>query len=135
MRAFLQRLGTRFRVVVFDRRGVGLSERLDATATTGAMAADILAILDHAGIARAWMFSASEGGAASIRLAVRHPERIAGLVLFAAMAKGSSAPDYPWALPASAFDVWLERLVAAWGGPAGLETFAPGEHEDPALRA
>ena len=134
-RAFVEALADRFRVIVFDRRGVGLSERLRATSTPAAMAADIAAILDHAGVPRAWLFGSSEGGLGAMRLAVDHPERVQGLCLFGSLARGSAAPDYPWALPAAAYDVWLQRLIAGWGGPVGIETFAPSEQHDPALRA
>jgi pimeloyl-ACP methyl ester carboxylesterase/DNA-binding SARP family transcriptional activator len=135
IRDFLTTLARRFRVIVFDRRGVGLSERLDASASAAATAADIVAILNHAGIERAWVFGSSEGGPAAIKLAVQQASRVRGLVLFGAMAKGCADTDYPWALPAPAFDVWLQRLVAAWGGPAGIETFAPTQRDDPTLRA
>jgi len=135
LRAFAAALADRFQVIVFDRRGVGLSERLRATGTPAAMAADIVAILDHAGVRRAWLFGSSEGGLGAMRLAIDHPERVQGLCLFGSLARGSAAPDYPWALPASAYDVWLQRLVAGWGGPAGIETFAPSAKDDPALRA
>lgn len=134
-RAFIETLAQRFRVIVFDRRGVGLSERLRATGTPEAMAADIVAILDHAGIARAWLFGSSEGGLGAMRLAADRPDRVAGLCLFGSLARGSAAPDYPWALPPAAYDVWLHRLVAGWGGPVGIETFAPSEKDDPALHA
>lgn len=134
-RAFVEALGDRFRIILFDRRGIGLSERTGATSTPAAMAADILAILDHAGVQRAWLFGSSEGGLAAMRLAIDCPERVQGLCLFGSLARGSAAPDYPWALSAAAFDVWLERLIAAWGGPVGIETFAPSATGDPALRA
>lgn len=134
-RAFIEALAGRFRVVVFDRGGVGLSERLGTTSTPEAMAADIAAILDHAGIGQAWLFGSSEGGLGAMRLAVDQPHRVQGLCLFGSLARGSAAPDYPWALSRQAYDVWLQRLVAAWGGPAGIETFAPSEKDDPALRA
>jgi len=134
-RAFVEALADRFRVILFDRRGVGLSERLRATSTPAAMAADISAILEHAGAGRAWLFGSSEGGLGAMRLAVDRPERVLGLCLFGSLARGSAAPDYPWALPAPAYDVWLQRLVAGWGGPVGIETFAPSEKDDPALRA
>jgi pimeloyl-ACP methyl ester carboxylesterase/DNA-binding SARP family transcriptional activator len=134
-RAFVEALADRFQVIMFDRRGVGLSERLRATSTPAAMAADIAAILADAGVPRAWIFGSSEGGLGAMRLAVDHPDRVQGLCLFGSLARGSAAPDYPWALPASAYDVWLKRLVAGWGGPVGIETFAPSEKDDPALRA
>ncbi|HZP88196.1 MAG TPA: alpha/beta fold hydrolase [Burkholderiales bacterium] len=134
-RAFVEALGHRFQVILFDRRGVGLSERLRATGTPVAMAADIAAILEHADVPRAWLFGSSEGGLGAMRFAVDHPNRVQGLCLFGSLARGSAAPDYPWALPASAYDTWLQRLVAGWGGPLGIETFAPSEKDDPALRA
>ena len=135
LRACVEALAERFRVIVFDRRGVGLSERLRATSTPAAIAADIAAILDDARVPRAWLFGSSEGGLGAMRLAIDRPDRVEGLCLFGALARGSAAPDYPWALPAPAYDVWLQRLVAGWGGPVGIETFAPSEQADPALRA
>jgi DNA-binding SARP family transcriptional activator/pimeloyl-ACP methyl ester carboxylesterase len=134
-RAFVEALADRFQVILFDRRGVGLSERLGATSTPAAVAADIAAILEHAGVQRAWLFGSSEGGLGAMRLAVDHPELVQGLCLFGSLARGSAAPDYPWALPASAYDIWLRRLIAEWGGPAGIETFAPSAKDDPTLRA
>ena len=122
-------------MILFDRGGVGLSERLGATSTPAAMAADIAAILDHAGVAKAWLFGSSEGGLGATRLAIDQPQRVHGLCLFGSLARGSAAADYPWALPAAAYDVWLQRLVAAWGGPVGIETFAPSEKDNLAFRA
>ena len=134
-RAFVDALAERFKVILFDRRGVGLSERLGATSTPAALAADIAAILDHAEVPCAWLFGSSEGGLGAMRLAIDAPDRVEGLCLFGSLARGSATPDYPWALPASAYDVWLQRLIAGWGGPVGIETFAPSEKDDPALRA
>ncbi|MEO8020462.1 alpha/beta fold hydrolase [Polaromonas sp.] len=133
--AFVEALAERFQVIMFDRRGVGLSERLGATSTPSATAADIEAILEHAGVSKAWLFGSSEGGMGAMRLAIDHPDRVHGLCLFGSLARGSAAPDYPWALSTTAYGVWLERLIAAWGGPVGIETFAPSEKDDPALRA
>jgi DNA-binding SARP family transcriptional activator/pimeloyl-ACP methyl ester carboxylesterase len=135
LRDFVQALAQRFRVILFDRRGIGLSERLRAQSTPAALAQDVSAILDDAGVRDAWLFGSSEGGLGAMRLAIDRPERVSGLCLFGSLARGSAAPDYPWALPAAAYDVWLARLVAAWGGPLGLETFAPAAQDDPALRA
>lgn len=135
LRACVDALAERFRVIVFDRRGVGLSERLRVTSTPAAMASDIAAILAHAGVPRTWVFGSSEGGLGAMRLAIDRPDRVQGLCLFGSLARGSAAPDYPWALPAPAYDVWLKQLIAGWGGPVGIETFAPSEKDDPALRA
>lgn len=135
IRACIEALAGHFRVVLFDRRGIGMSERLRAASTPAALAQDIEAILDDAQVEKAWLFGSSEGSLGAMRLAVDQPDRVAGLCLFGALARGSAAPDYPWALPAAAYDVWLKRLVAGWGGPVGIETFAPSEQDDPAVRA
>lgn len=135
LRAAIEALAQRFKVIVFDRRGVGLSERLRATSTPAAIAADMTAILDDAGVSRAWLFGSSEGGLGAMRLAIDHPDRVQGLCLFGSLARGSAAPDFPWALPAAAYDVWLQRLIAGWGGPVGIETFTPSQKDDPVLRA
>jgi DNA-binding SARP family transcriptional activator/pimeloyl-ACP methyl ester carboxylesterase len=134
-REAVEALANRFRVVLFDRGGVGLSERLGAIPTPEAMAGDVMAILDDARVGKAWLFGSSEGGLGAMRLAMDHPARVDGLCLFGALARGSAAPDYPWALPPAAYDVWLRRLVEGWGGPAGIETFAPSQKDNPALRA
>lgn len=135
IRQVLAALGRRFTVVIFDRRGVGLSERLDATGTVDAMTQDVLTIMDAASIERAWLFGSSEGGPAAVRLAATQPQRIAGLMLFGALAKGCRSADYPWALHPQAFDVWMQQLLAQWGGPASIETFAPSIAADPWSRA
>jgi pimeloyl-ACP methyl ester carboxylesterase/DNA-binding SARP family transcriptional activator len=135
IRRVIGQLAMHFNVVIFDRRGVGLSERLGAVSTTESAVADVLAVLDAASIGKAWLFGSSEGGPAAIQLAAQHPARVSGLVLFGAMSRGSRATDYPWALQRESFDVWMRNLVAGWGGPADLETFAPALRRDPWTRS
>jgi pimeloyl-ACP methyl ester carboxylesterase len=94
-----------------------------------------LTLLDHAGITKAWLFGSTEGGAVAMQLAARRPDRVQGLLLYGTTARGSWAEDHPWALTPAAFDRWLQRLLADWGGPTSLETFAPSAQLDPALRA
>jgi DNA-binding SARP family transcriptional activator/pimeloyl-ACP methyl ester carboxylesterase len=134
-RAFLSSLAAMGRLVLFDRRGVGLSDRVGSSPSAEATAQDIGTVLDAAGSRRVVLFGASEGGPACIRFAADHPERVAGLILFASLAKGSSAPDYPHALHAGQYAAWLQQLVSAWGGPAGIETFAPSLAGDAKARA
>jgi len=134
IRRVIGELAQRFTVVLFDRRGVGLSERLGAVSTVESAAADVLTILDAANIDKAWLFGSSEGGPAAIHLAALHPSRVSGLVLFGAMSRGSRAADYPWALQRDAYDHWMSNLIAGWGGPADIETFAPTASKDPWTR-
>ena len=132
--AFFRELARDFRLILYDRRGVGLSDRTVDPADTSVSSADALAVLDAVGSPRALVFAVSEGGPIAIRLAVEHPERVAGLALWATLARGTAAHDYPWALTAGQFDRWLDALVAQWGRPAGIDTFAPDHASDPLLR-
>jgi DNA-binding SARP family transcriptional activator/pimeloyl-ACP methyl ester carboxylesterase len=134
-RTFLSALAGMGRLIKFDRRGVGLSDRVGFIPSVEATAQDIGTVLDAVGSRRVVLFGASEGGPACIKFAADHPDRVAGLVLFAALAKGSAAPDYPHALQASQYDAWLQRLVTVWGGPYGIETFAPSLSGDAQARA
>jgi pimeloyl-ACP methyl ester carboxylesterase len=134
-RAFLSSLAAMGRLVLLDRRGVGLSDRVGFSPSAEATAQDIRTVLDAAGSRRVVLFGASEGGPACIRFAADHPDRVAGLILFASLAKGSAAPDYPHVLHADQYDAWTQQLVSAWGGPAGIETFAPSLAGDAKARA
>lgn len=133
--AFLSALARMGRLILFDRRGVGLSDRVGFTPSVDATARDIGTVLDAARSRRVVLLGASEGGPACIKFAADRPDRVAGLILFASLAKGSAAPDYPHALQASQYDLWLKQLVEGWGGPAGIETFAPSLAGDPRAKA
>ncbi len=120
---------------MFDRRGIGLSDRVGSAPGVEVTAEDIGTVLRAAQARRVVLFGASECGPACIKFAVDEPRLVAGLILFGSLAKGCWAPDYPYALRAGQFDVWRRQLVAEWGGPAGIETFAPSLARDPQARA
>lgn len=124
-RAFLTALSQMGRLILFDRRGVGLSDRVGAPPTVEATAEDLTTTIDAAGCRRVLLIGASEGGPGCIHFAARHPERLAGLVLYGSLAKGGRTPDYPFALTREQYDLWLQRLIRDWGGSAELATFAP----------
>ncbi|MDQ8732156.1 alpha/beta fold hydrolase [Bradyrhizobium sp. LHD-71] len=134
-RSFLSSLAGMGRLILLDRRGIGLSDRVGSHPDVEATAQDIGTVLDAAGSRRVILFGASEGGPACIKLAADQPGRVAGLILFASLAKGSATPDYPHALHAGQYDIWLQQLVTEWGGPAGIETFAPSLSGDAQARA
>jgi DNA-binding SARP family transcriptional activator/pimeloyl-ACP methyl ester carboxylesterase len=131
---FLRELAGRARLILFDRRGVGLSDRTSLAAPVDTSAADALAVLDAAGSRRSLVFGFSEGGPIAIQLAVARPERVTGLGLWGTMAKGSASEDYPWALTPQQIDQWLDHLVAEWGTPVSIKAFAPDFADDPTLR-
>ena len=134
-RAFLVALMALGRLVLFDRRGVGLSDRVGSAPNVDVTAEDIGTVLRAARARRVVLFGASECGPACIKFAVDEPRLVAGLVLFGSLAKGCWAPDYPHALRAGQFDAWRQQLVAEWGGPAGIDTFGPSLSRDPQARA
>lgn len=124
-RAFLTALSQMGRLILFDRRGVGLSDRVGAPPTAVATADDLTAVMDATGSRRVLLIGASEGGPSCIHFAARESERLRGLVLYGSLAKGSWTEDYPFVLTPDQYDVWLRRLVRDWGGPAEIATFAP----------
>jgi pimeloyl-ACP methyl ester carboxylesterase len=134
-RAFLVSLMALGRLIIFDRRGIGLSDRVGSEPSVDVTAEDIGTVLRAAHTRRVVLLGASEGGPACIKFAVDESRLVAGLILFGSLAKGSWAPDHPYALQTSQYDAWRQQLVAEWGGPAGIETFAPSLSRDPQARA
>jgi pimeloyl-ACP methyl ester carboxylesterase len=124
-RAVLTALSKMGRLILFDRRGVGLSDRVGAPPTVEATADDLMTVMDAAGSRRVLLIGISEGGPSCIRFAAKHPQRLAGLVLYGSLAKGARSRDYPFVLTRAQYDRWLQKLVKDWGGPTGIETFAP----------
>lgn len=133
LRAALDRLAEGCRLILFDRRGVGLSERVGAPPTLYATARDIDAVLGAAGSSGAVLFGFSEGGPAALLYAALRPERVRALALYGTMAKGLQAPDYDPAPDEAQFDRWLEELVSRWGRPVAHEAFAPSYRDEPSL--
>jgi DNA-binding SARP family transcriptional activator/pimeloyl-ACP methyl ester carboxylesterase len=134
-RTFLMSLMALGRLILFDRRGVGLSDRVGSAPGVEVTAEDIGTVLRAAHSRRVVLFGASECGPACIKFAVDQSRNVAGLILFGSLAKGCWAPDYPHALRASQYDAWRRQLVAEWGGPAGIDTFGPRLARDPQARA
>jgi class 3 adenylate cyclase len=125
------------RVLMLDKRGTGLSDRVREVQSLETAMDDIRAVMDAAGSERAvlWMGSTSTG--IGVLFAATYPERCAGLVLFDPRVKGIRAPDYPWAPTA---EEWRERLAevrAGWGARDYLERlareWAPEVADDPAF--
>src|SRR5437879_7740253 len=134
-RAFLVSLMALGRLVMFDRRGIGLSDRVGSAPSVEVTAEDIGTVLRAAHTRRVVLFGTARCGPACIKFAVDEPRQVAGLILFGSLAKGCWAPDYRYALRASQYDAWRQQLIAEWGGPAGIETFGPSLSRDPQARA
>ena len=114
-RAFQDRVASFSRLILFDRRGTGLSDRPREPATLEARMDDVRAVMDAVGSERAVLFGTVEAAAMCALFAATYPERTLGLVLYNAYAKGTWAPDYPWAATLEEQRQDLESEVRAWG--------------------
>ncbi|HLM85246.1 MAG TPA: adenylate/guanylate cyclase domain-containing protein [Solirubrobacteraceae bacterium] len=134
-RRFLERLTAFGRLILFDSRGTGLSERVLSTYTVEQEARDALAVLDAAGSERAALFTYAQGGLVGATLAAEHPQRIGALIMYASIARTSWAPDYDWAMTREQREELSERNIAAWGeaDSDAMAAWAPSMAEDPAL--
>lgn len=128
--AFYRRLGQCARIILFDKRGVGLSDRVGITPTTEETMEDIVVILDAVGVEKATLLSVSEGGPIAIMFAATYPNRTAQIILYGTMPKFVRSFDYPWALSRSQYDRWLKTITENWGSPVSLQSFAPSRCED-----
>jgi class 3 adenylate cyclase len=125
----LKRLTSFARVIVFDKRGQGLSDRV-AEQTLEERIGDVRAVMDAAGSRRATIYGWSEGGAMSLMFAATYPDRTSALVLFGSFA--SIAAD-PWALGKEQFDQFLEMLGTHWGEGILVPINAPSRRKDEAF--
>jgi class 3 adenylate cyclase len=131
---FFERINSFARLIVFDKRGTGLSDPVAEAPTLEQRIDDVRAVMDAAGSERAAFLGISEGGPMSALFAATHPERVTALVLYGAMGRTTEAPDYPWAAPAEALRESAAELIAPfWGQDASgmVELFAPSLAGDP----
>jgi len=131
---FFKRLSRFSRLIVFDKRGTGLSDPVAEVPTLEQRIDDIRAVMDAAASERAAFMGISEGGPTSVLFAAAHPARVTSLVLYGAMGRTTEAPDYPWASSAEALRESAAEFIAPyWGQQAEgmVELFAPSLADDP----
>jgi class 3 adenylate cyclase/alpha-beta hydrolase superfamily lysophospholipase len=135
---FLRRLGTGVRLILFDRRGTGLSDRVpeDTLPTLEGQLDDARAVLDAAGSERAAIFAQGYGCPLGIIFAATHPDRTRALVLYNAIAKaGPRTDDYPWGRPPDGADALRATYEERWGSDdyarEWLGRLAPSAADDP----
>lgn len=134
--AFLNRLASFSRLILFDKRGTGLSDRvpLSELPTLEQRMEDVHAVMDAVGSERAVLIGISEGGPMCSLFAATYPERTAGLVMIGTYAKRIRDDDYPWGVSAEDRDAFFELMRRDWGKPVGIEERAPSLAEDEAFR-
>jgi len=133
-RRFYERLASFSRVIVFDKRGMGLSDRVPAGTLEERMD-DVRAVMDAVGSERAAVYGASEGGPLSLLFAAAHPERTVALILAGAEVKEETTEDWPWGEGTREHHEEYMRLIPErWNkAPASLASFMPSRGDDPEL--
>jgi DNA-binding winged helix-turn-helix (wHTH) protein/pimeloyl-ACP methyl ester carboxylesterase/class 3 adenylate cyclase len=133
---FLRRLASFSRLILFDKRGTGLSDRvqLHELPTLEQRMDDVRAVMEAVGSDRAALCGVSEGGPMSALFAATYPERTVALVMIGTYAKRIWAQDYPWAPTADERAHFYEEIQRHWGGPVGIEERAPSKINDAQFR-
>jgi pimeloyl-ACP methyl ester carboxylesterase len=122
---FLRRLTSFARVVIWDKRGQGLSDRTGRPPTLEDSMEDLEAVMAAAGCERPAIFGISEGGPMSVLFAATHPDRVSSLVLYGTYARMLKAPDFPHGISEKGLERWGEVVKRDWGGPVGVDLWAP----------
>jgi pimeloyl-ACP methyl ester carboxylesterase len=133
---FLRRIAGFSRLILFDKRGTGLSDSVPVSQlpTLEQRMDDVRAVMHAAGSTRAVVMGVSEGGTMSSLFAATYPEHTAGVVIIGGYARRLRADDYPWGPTAEQREAFIEILERDWGGPVGIEDRAPTMAGDPEFR-
>ena len=133
--AFFRRLASFSRLILFDKRGTGMSDRSSQIFTLEQRMHDVQAILDAVGSKRAALFGISEGGPMSLLYTATYPDRTSALVLYGSYAKRSWSPDYPFGWKDEQWQSVLDDIEHNWGSPQSLNIAmrAPSIAGDPDL--
>ena len=129
-----RRLASFARLINFDKRGQGLSDRPAHPPTLEESMRDVLAVMDAAGSERAALLGISEGGPMCGLFAATYPERTRALVLYGTYARLARSDDYPEGLPEELLERWAQLMRREWGGPVGIDRWAPSAAHDLAFR-
>jgi class 3 adenylate cyclase len=130
---FLERLASFSRLILFDKRGTGLSDPVpnDGLPTLEERMDDVRAVMDAVGSKRAALLGHSEGGNMCVLFSATHPERTTALLLVGSYAKRIRSEDYPWAPTVEERAREIEETEATWGSPEAFRALAPSKENDP----
>ena len=118
---FLVRIAELGRLVVFDKRGTGMSDRVSSDTTLETRMDDIRAVMDAAGSERAVVCALGEGGPLAMLFAATYPERTDGLVLINSSPRLVRSAEFPWLPSRGEQEQNIEKMVRKWGSPAQRE--------------
>jgi len=133
---FLLRLASFSRLILFDKRGTGLSDRvpINQLPTLEQRMDDVRAVMDAVGSERAALCGVSEGGPMCSLFAATYPEKTLALVMIGTYAKRLRDAEYPWGPTAEQREHFFEVMRKQWGGPVGIDERAPSVAGDPQFR-
>jgi pimeloyl-ACP methyl ester carboxylesterase len=137
-RNFFSRLASFSRLIIFDKRGTGLSDRVTGVPDLETRMDDLRAVMDAADSRRAAIMGVSEGGPMTVLFAATYPERIAAAILYGTSASFRRTDDYPWAITLEERFAAAEERERLWGDPNYLDRmldgFAPSIAHDPGVK-
>ncbi len=128
---YFNRIASFSRLILFDRRGTGVSDPLPRAPTLEEQMDDVVAVMDAAGSSQAALYAQLEGGAMAMLFAATHPERTRALIVYEGMPRMSWAPDYDWALRDEDRAAWLGT---GWGDGSRIMQLAPTAATNPRMR-
>lgn len=131
---FFERLASFSRLIRFDKRGTGLSDRVGGIPSLEQRMDDVRAVMDAVGSDRAALFGISEGGPMSLLFAATYPARTAALVIYGSYARRAWAVDHTFGRTVEDMDRVLDTIEREWGGPVGMDIWAPSMIGDERLR-
>jgi pimeloyl-ACP methyl ester carboxylesterase len=131
---FFERLASFARLILFDKRGTGLSDRVSDMPNLETRMDDVRAVMDAAGSERAALMGYSEGGPLCALFAATYPERAMALIALGSYARLKAAPEYPTVRPAAMNEAWIAECERDWGSPVGLDLRGPTIANDPQMR-
>ncbi len=131
---FLERLAAFTRLILFDKRGTGLSDRVTDLPNLETRMDDVRAVMDTVGSAKAALLGYSEGGPMCALFAATYPARTTALITIGSYARRTWAPDYPWGARPEWYVQFIERCRREWGGPVGLDERWPSAAGDERVR-
>jgi pimeloyl-ACP methyl ester carboxylesterase/DNA-binding winged helix-turn-helix (wHTH) protein len=133
---FLMRLASNARLILFDKRGTGLSDPVPVSQlpTLEQRLDDVRAVMQSAGSERAVLMGVSEGGPLCSLFAATYPQRTEALIMMGCYARRLIDADYPWGVTPDERDRFCETILDQWGGPVGIHERAPSRESDPVFR-
>jgi pimeloyl-ACP methyl ester carboxylesterase len=131
---FFTRLASFSRLILFDKRGTGLSDRVADMPGLEVRMDDVRAVMGAVGSDQATLFGTSEGGPMCALFSATYPARTSALIMHGSYPRRTRRPDYPWGPTDDESRAWIDRVQREWGGPVGLDERAPSMAGDERFR-